>query len=118
MGNIMSFFGIIFFAAGVYSLYAWYKMTLTGEINTTLLLGKGTDPKTCKDTPGFLRKAKPVVLIFGIVATAYGAVDTVFNMVFPESGILYIIDIILMVAFLIVLILFIVYTGKLRKEFF
>ena len=118
MGNLMSMFGLIFFAAGVYSIYAWYKMKITGEINTTLLLGKGIDPKRCKDTPGYLKKAKPVVLIFGIVATVYGAIDTLSNLVWPDNELLYIIDIVLMVLFLAALVFFMVFTSRLRKEFF
>lgn len=112
--SIFGFVSIIILGCGVYSLYAYIKMKQDGHINETLLLGKGYMEYQCKDKEAFMKKAMPAVLLFGIVSTVYGIIDTI-HFYFRPMGI---VDMIAMVVFLIVLVGYMVYTSKLKKQYF
>ena len=114
MDSIWGFIGVIVFACGVYALYAFIKMKMTGEINTTLLLGKDYIYKKCKNKDAFIKKAGPALLVFGIVALVYGAIDVIHCYVYSME----IVDTVGMIVFFIVLVAFAVYTTKLKREYF
>jgi hypothetical protein len=114
MDNMFGAISILILGCGIYSLYAYVTMKQSGHINEILLLGKSYTEQMCKDKEAFNRKALPAVLIFGIVTSIYGAIDAVHYYVTP----MVIPDMIAMVAFVVVLIWYMVYTAKLKKEFF
>ena len=114
MDSIWGFIGVIVFACGVYALYAFIKMKMTGEINATLLLGKDYIYKKCKNKDAFIKKAGPALLVFGIVALVYGAIDVINCYVYSME----IVDTVGMIVFFIVLVAFAVYTTKLKREYF
>lgn len=114
MDSIWGFIGVIVFACGVYALYAFIKMKMTGEINATLLLGKDYIYKKCKNKDAFIKKAGPALLVFGIVALVYGAIDVIHCYVYSME----IVDTVGMIVFFIVLVAFAVYTTKLKREYF
>lgn len=114
MDSIWGFIGVIVFACGVYALYAFIKMKMTGEINATLLLGKDHIYKKCKNKDAFIKKAGPALLVFGIVALVYGAIDVIHCYVYSME----IVDTVGMIVFFIVLVAFAVYTTKLKREYF
>lgn len=114
MNDVFGFVSLIVLGCGLYTLYAFIKMKQTGEINETLLLGNAYTAKQCKDKKSFLKKALPAVLVFGIVTTAYGVIDLIHSFVTPLG----IVDTIAMILFLVVIVGFLVYTTKLKKEYF
>ncbi len=114
MGDVFGFVSLIVLGCGLYTLYAFVKMKKTGEINETLLLGNAYTAKKCKDKQSFLKKALPAVLVFGVITTAYGVIDLIHYYVTPLG----ILDIIAMILFFVVIIGFLVYTTKLKKEYF
>ena len=114
MDSIWGFIGVIVFSCGVYALYAFIKMKMTGEINATLLLGKDYIYKKCKNKDAFIKKAGPALLVFGIVALVYGAIDVIHCYVYSME----IVDTVGMIVFFIVLVAFAVYTTKLKREYF
>lgn len=114
MDSIWGFVGIFIFGGGIYSLYSYVKMKKEGEINASLLLGKDYLYKKCKDKEGYIKKAGPALLIFGIVAVLYGGIDIIHCYVYPVT----VADTVGMIVFFFVLIWFGVYTAKLKKQFF
>lgn len=112
--SIFGFVSIIILGCGIYSLYAYIKMKKDGHINVTLLLGKGYMEYQCKNKEEFMAKALPAVLLFGIVSMIYGIIDTIHYYVMPMG----IADTIAMVVFLVVLVGYMVYTSKLKKQYF
>ena len=95
--SIFGFIGVLVLFCGLYGIYAYVKMKKGGPINEALLLGKSYVEYKCKDREGFLTKALPALLIFSITAVA---------------------DYVGMFLFLAVLVWYMVYTTKLKKEFF
>ena len=63
---------IIFVGAGVYSIYAFILLKTTGEVKTSILLGKDVNIKKCKDIEAYKSYIAPKLLIFGIACTLYG----------------------------------------------
>ena len=118
MTNLFDFISLIFLGCGLYCLYGWYKMKTDGEINEVLLLGKHANVGKCKDKKAYLSKVMPAVLIFGIVTTIYGGVDALNAFVLDGNLTVNVIDNILMGIFAITFIWYIVYTSRLRKQFF
>lgn len=114
MDSIWGFIGIIVFACGVYAIYSFIKMKSTGEINASLLLGKDYMYKTCKNKEEYIKKAGPALLIFGLVSFAYGIIDVIHCYMYPMAAV----DTAGMVIFFIVLVLFAVYTARLKREYF
>ncbi len=113
MDELFGFVSVIVFGCGIYSLYAYFQMKKTGNINETLLLGKSYAEHLCRDKKGFLEKAMPAVLVFSLTAIGYGAVDMVHCYVTPLGAI----DTAGMILFLAVIVWFMAYTTKLKKKF-
>ena len=114
MNDVFGFVSLIVLGCGIYTLYAYIKMKKTGEINEIILLGNAYVAKKCKNKKAFLEKALPSVLVFGIVTTIYGVIDMINSFVKPVG----IVDTIANILFLIVLVGFLVYTTKLKKQYF
>lgn len=114
MDSIWGFVGILVLACGVYAVYSLIRMRTSGEINASLLLGKEYMYKKCKDKEGFIQKASPALLLLGIVAIAYGIIDTVNCYVYPMPKL----DAAGMTVFFLVLVWFAVYTAKIKKQYF
>lgn len=112
--SVFGFISIMVLGCGLYGLYAYVQMKRDGHINETLLLGKNYMEHMCKDKEGFLKKAMPAVLIFGIVATIYGGIDVIHCFVTPIQ----ILDHIGLAVFIIMLIWYMIYTSKLKKQYF
>ena len=108
------FIGINAFGCGIYALYAFIQMKRTGEINASLLLGKEYVYKKCKNKEEYIRKAGPALLVLGIVATLYGALDVVHCYVYHMD----LIDNVGMGVFFLALIWFAYYTTKLKRKYF
>lgn len=114
MYGMWGFIGIIAFCCGIYAMYAYIQMKRTGEINASLLLGKEYVYKKCKNKEEYIRKAGPALLVLGIVAAVYGALDIVHCYVYHMD----LIDNIGMGIFFLVLIWFAYYTTKLKRKYF
>lgn len=114
MNSMWGIIGIIVCACGVYSLYWFYKMKTTGEINATMLLGKEFLYKKCKNKEEYIRKVSPALLGFGLVALIYGVLDVIHCYAYPMP----LVDTAGMVIFFIVLVAFAVYTTKLKRKYF
>lgn len=114
MNSMWGFIGIVVFACGIYALYSYIKMKKDGEINASILLGKEDLYKKCKDKEGYIKKAGPALLVFGLAAAIYGILDIIHCYVYPMASV----DIAGMIVFFIVLVWFAVYTAKLRNQYF
>ena len=114
MENIFGVFSLLFLSCGIYGLYAFVSMKKSGHINETLLLGRNFAEYQCKDKDEFIRKSSPAVLVFAIAGIVYGIIDLVHYYVKPMP----LVDNIAMIGFLVVIIGFMAYTSKLRKEYF
>ncbi len=112
--NVFGFVSVLVFGCGIYGLYAYIKMKKDGHINETLLLGKNYMEYMCKDKEAFINKALPAVLVFGISATVYGIIDIIHWFVTPIP----VFDYIGLAAFLVVLVWYMAYTSKLKKQYF
>lgn len=99
---------------GVYVVYSTIKMRKTGEINTTLLLDKDTNPKKCKDKDAYMAKVMPCLWILGIGAIIYGGL-MLFNVYVASIPTISLIGI---GIFFIVIVWYAVVTMKAKKEFF
>jgi hypothetical protein len=118
MEGILGFISLIILGAGLFVLYAWYNMTFNGVISESLFLGKHHDVNKIKDKDAFIKKASPVLLLFGVATTICGVVTTLRHYVFPENELLIFLDPISNVIVFIALIGFAIYTGKLKKIYF
>lgn len=114
MGSFNQIISFIILAAGIYSFYEYFKMRSGGKLSENLLLGKTTSENSCKDKEAFRAKALPAVLVLSITTTIYGIIDVINYTVRPMG----IADTILMIVFLVVLVWFMYYTGKLKREYF
>lgn len=117
MGDMNSIFGIVgvmAFACGIYCVYAYLKMKKDGHINETILLGKSYTERMCRDKDAFLGKAAPAVLILGLICIVYGIVDCIHCYVTPLGAV----DAVGGAVFVGALVVFSVYTVRLRKEYF
>lgn len=111
---MFGFISVLILGCGLYALYAYMNMKKGGPINETLLLGKGYDEHKCKDREAFVQKALPAMLIFGIATVLYGAIDVYHYFVSPLG----IIDTIGMIIFFAVLVWYMIYTTKLKRQYF
>ncbi|HIZ74617.1 MAG TPA: hypothetical protein H9723_05135 [Candidatus Mediterraneibacter stercoravium] len=114
MDGIWGIIGIILFFCGLYSFYAYIKMKKSGEINTTLLLGKDYADRKCRNKEAYIKKAGPALLVFGGVSLAAGVIDIVHYYVHR----IVIADTAAMIIFIVVIFWFASYTTKLKKEYY
>ena len=118
MDGVMGIINLIILGSGIYVLYAWYNMKVSGEINETLLFGKGDELKKCKDKEGFLRKTSPAVLLLGIIVTIFGALITLRHYVIQDNELLNSLDPEMSFAVVIVVVIYGFYTKKQKKTYF
>ena len=114
MESMNSLFGIIGIGCGLYCLYSYYMMRTKGDINSSILLPKGTEVYTCKDKAGFIKETSNPLLILSIFAIIYGGLE-LFNAFVQPVGFLLVIS---MVTFFIVVMWFGFVTAKIRKKYF
>lgn len=114
MNDFTAILSIIILGSGIYCLYAAYMLKAKGVINKTILLGKDVDVKKCKDKDGYIKYVFPKVLLLGIVALIYAAVDLINGYVVKIA----IPWMIMMVVFLGVLIWFGAVTSKASRRYF
>ncbi len=114
MDSVFGFIGILAVGCGIYCLYAYFQMKKDGHINETILLGKSYSERMCKDKDAYLKKALPAVLGFGIVSILYGGIDCIHWYVKPME----MADTVGGIVFMAALIIFAVYTMKLKKKYF
>ena len=112
--ELFGFVSIMVICCGLYGFYAYFSMKKGGPINETLLLGKDFPEYKCKDKEQFREKSLPAVLIFSIVTTLFGICDLIHCYV-KDLGFFHAIA---MMIFFIVLLWFMVFTTKLKKELF
>lgn len=114
MNDFTMLLGIFMLGCGIYCLYAAVMLKTKGIINKTILLGKDTDPRKCKDKEGYINCVFPKTLALGIVCTVYAATDLINTFVVEIPALWYI----MLAAFLIVLIWFGASTSKAAKKYF
>lgn len=114
MSDFTMLLSIFMLGCGIYCLYAAVMLKTKGVINKTILLGKDTDPRKCKDKQGYINCVFPKTLVLGIVCTLYAVVDLVNTFVVKIPIFWYI----MLAAFLVVLIWFGAATSKASKKYF
>ena len=118
MEALMGIISLIILGAGVFSLYSWYNMAFNGVISESLFLGKHYDVNRIKDKDSFIKKASPILLVFAIVLTLCGVITTLRHYVLTENELIMTLDPISNLVVFIVLVIFAVQTGKLKKLYF
>ena len=114
MADMTGWIGILVFFCGLYCLYAAVMMKTKGVINATILLGKDTRNKKCKDKEGFIRKMFPQLLLFGIVTTACGATDMINTYVTD----IFVINTVMLVVFILEFLWFARVSMDARNKFY
>lgn len=114
MDSMFGAISVLILGCGLYTLYAYIKMKNGGPINEVILLGKGYDERKCKDRDAFVKKSLPAMLAFGLATVFYGAIDVYHFYVSPIA----ILDWIAMGIFFVALVWYMIYTTKLKKQYF
>ncbi len=114
MDEMFGFISIMVVGFGLYGFYAYFQMKKGGPINEALLLGRSYAEYKCKDKEQFVKKSLPAVLIFACASVIYGVIDLIHCYVQPLG----ILDVIGLIGFLAVLVWYLVYTSKLKKQYF
>ena len=75
MGNMNLFFGLITAGCGVYCLYLWGKIKMTGKVDDgNMILPRGSTMDECLDAGEFLKVAMPRLMLFGLLILFFGLV--------------------------------------------
>jgi hypothetical protein len=118
MDGLMGLISIVILGSGLYILYAWYNMKVNGEVSETLLLGKGYEIKNCKDKEAFMRKTSPAVIILGVIVTISGGITCLRHFLMQDNELLVFLDPFVNAFVLIAIIVFGVYTVRVKKIYF
>ncbi len=112
--QIWIIWAVVMIGCGIYGFYAYFSMKKGGPINKVLILGDGFPEEKCKDKEQMREKSLPALLLFSITTTIYGICDLV-HWTVQDLGFIHTI---VMAIFFIILLWFMVYTSKLKKELF
>lgn len=75
MGNMNLFFGLITAGCGIYCLYLWGKIKVSGSVpDGAMILPRGCTMDECLDAEEFLKAAMPRLLLFGLLIVFFGLV--------------------------------------------
>ncbi|HIW83235.1 MAG TPA: hypothetical protein H9873_02795 [Candidatus Dorea gallistercoris] len=107
-------FGIVGIGCGLYCLYGYYLLKFKGEISSSILLPKDVNPKKCKDFRGYCQEAQWPLLILGIIATLYGAVD-LYNVYVGGVDLLFLI---MMGLLFVALVIYVILIRKINRKYF
>ena len=107
-------FGIVGIGCGLYCLYGYYLLKFKGEISSSFLLPKDVNPKKCKDFRGYCQEAQWPLLILGIIATLYGAVD-LYNVYVGGVDLLFLI---MMGLLFVALVIYVILIRKINRKYF
>ncbi len=107
-------FGIVGIGCGLYCLYGYYLLKFKGEISSSILLPKDVNPKKCKDFRGYCQEAQWPLLILGVIATLYGAVD-LYNVYVGGVDLLFLI---MMGLLFVALVIYVILIRKINRKYF
>lgn len=75
MGDMNLMFGLITAGCGIYCLYLWGKIRLSGKVpDGCMILPRGCTMDECIDPEGYLAHAMPRLLIFSVLILLFGLV--------------------------------------------
>lgn len=114
MQDATSWVGILVFACGLYCLYAAFMMKTKGVINGTILLGKDYQYKKCKNKEAYIKEVLPHLALFAVLTTAAGAADMINSFITD----IFVINIVLLVAFIVEFIWFSQVALKAKKKYY
>lgn len=88
MNDMNIIFGIVGMLCGFYALRSWYQVRKTGDIKKSVLYPANSSGlvKRCKDKEAYIKETLPKLLILGIMAEIYGAVEVYNAIVMPIKG--------------------------------
>lgn len=109
-----SIFGLFGVGCGLYCLYGYYLLKFKGEICSTILLPKDVSPKKCKDFRGYCNEAQWPLLILGVIATLYGAVD-LYNVYVGGMDTLFLV---MMALLFVALVFYVIRIRKINQKYF
>ena len=112
--SIWGILGIIVLGCGLYGLRGFGEIKKGGQPNLSMLIGQEYETAKPEVREEFLRKTAPVLLIFSLASTVYGVIDFVHCFVRSMP----IADTAACIVFFIALIVFVVFTSKLRRSYF
>ncbi len=75
MNSTFGFLDIILAVSGIYLIYTAVQMKRTGEINNSVMVGKGYDLKKAKDLKGYIEYMYLKTIIMGVLIIVSSALD-------------------------------------------
>lgn len=112
--SIWGILGIIVLGCGLYGIRGFMDIKNGGQPKLSMLMGQEYETAKAEDREEFLRRSAPVLLVFSLASLLYGAVDFVHCFVYS----LPFADLITSILFFIALVVFVVFTSKMRRKYF
>lgn len=85
MGNMNLMFGLITTGCGVYCLYLWLKIKLSGQVpDGAMILPRGYTMGDCLEPEEFMAHAMPRLMIFAVLILFFGVLtiaDAYFDLI-------------------------------------
>lgn len=113
-GSIWGILGIIVLGCGLYGLRGFSEIKRGGQPKLSMLIGQEYETAKPEVREEFLQKIAPVLLAFSLGSTVYGVVDFIHCYVYS----MLIADTAACILFFVVLIVFVLFTSKLRRSYF
>ena len=105
---------IVVLACGLYGLHGFTVLKKGGMPNLSMLMGQEYEKAKPEVREEFLQKSAPILLLFSLSCTVYGVVDFVHCYVYSMP----LADTAASMLFIVVLIVFAIYTSKMRRKYF
>lgn len=112
--SIWGILGIIVLGCGLYGLRGFSEIKRGGKPSLSMLMGQEYETAKAEIREEFLQKSAPVLLVFSLAATVYGVVDFVHCFVYSMP----MADMAASVIFFVALIVFVLFTSKMRRKYF
>lgn len=112
--SVWGILSIVVLACGLYGLRGFTVIKKGGMPNLSMLMGQEYEKAKPEVREEFLQKSAPVLLLFSLACTVYGVVDFVHCYVYSIP----IADMAACILFFVVLLVFVVFTSKMRRKYF
>lgn len=113
-GSIWGILGIIVLGCGLYGLRGFTEIKKGGQPQLSMLMGEEYETAKAEVREEFLHKSAPVLLFFSLASVVYGVVDFIHCFVYTMA----IADMAASILFFVALIVFVVFTSKMRRKYF
>jgi len=112
--SIWGIISIVVLACGLYGLHGFTVLKKGGMPNLSMLMGQEYEKAKPEVREEFLQKSAPILLLFSLACTVYGIVDFVHCYVYSIP----IADTAAGILFFVILLVFVIFTSKMRRKYF